>query len=185
VVAVELGIEFRDGTSEVLRVFTIPVICEPIAGSHVSLSVDQFPHLSHLELPDPITCGESRRIDVLVGSDYYWSIVTGKILSGPSGPTAVDTRLGWILSGPVTLIDGCDDSATLTLAVNSPDQLDECLKSFWDIESLGICDEASSRPEENITFQDGRYEVALPWKSPHASLPDNYRLSHNRLMGLL
>ena len=185
---VELGVELCDGTSQLLRVFAVPVICEPIAGSRVNLSVDQFPHLRHLELSDPITCGESRGIDVLVGSDYYWNLVTGKILSGPSGPTALETRLG---CGPATLIDGCEDPATLvthTLAVNVPEQLDERLRSFWDVESLGNCDEVSSVTEEfdkNITFRDGRYEVPLPWKSFYTNLPDNYRLSHKRLIGLL
>lgn len=55
---------------------------------------------------------------------------------GPVDPTVVETRLDWVLSGPATLINGCDNPATLvthTLAVNVPDQLDEHLRSFWDI----------------------------------------------------
>ena len=29
------------------------------------------------------------------------------------------------------------------------------------------------------------YEVSLPWKDPHDTLPDNYQLSLKRLLGVL
>ena len=38
---------------------------------------------------------------------------------------------------------------------------------------------------ENITFREGRYEVALPWKNPQPDLPNNYNLSLKRLRGLI
>ena len=38
--------------------------------------------------------------------------------------------------------------------------------------------------EEKIQFQDGRYEVSLPWKDPHPVLPTNYQLCLKRLHGL-
>jgi len=39
-------------------------------------------------------------IDVLVGSDYYWNIVTGDTVVGDKGPVALGSKLGWLLSGP-------------------------------------------------------------------------------------
>ena len=39
--------------------------------------------------------------DILVGSDNYWKLVTGDILKVENGPTAMQTRLGWVLAGPV------------------------------------------------------------------------------------
>ena len=44
-------------------------------------------------------------IDILIGSDYYWQLVTGSICRGTSGPVAVHTKLGWVLSGPSSLDD--------------------------------------------------------------------------------
>ncbi len=38
-------------------------------------------------------------IDLLIGADYYWSIVEDTTVRGP-GPTAVDSKLGFLLSGP-------------------------------------------------------------------------------------
>ena len=37
----------------------------------------------------------------------------------------------------------------------------------------------------SITFSQGRYQVALPWKEFHDTLPDHYQLSLKRLHGLL
>jgi len=43
----------------------------------------------------------------------------------------------------------------------------------------------SSKFEKQISFKNGRYEVALPWKETRGVLPSNYELSLKRLMGLL
>jgi hypothetical protein len=67
-------------------------------------------------------------------------------------------------------------------------QLDQQLRAFWELESLGIHEEETTLYDDftrNITFQDGRYTVPLPWKEFHDHLPDNYLLSLKRLKGLL
>lgn len=40
-------------------------------------------------------------IDILVGSDQYWSLVSGRVVRGEHGPIAIETKLGWVLLGPV------------------------------------------------------------------------------------
>ena len=67
-------------------------------------------------------------------------------------------------------------------------QLAEQLRSFWELESLGIHEEEKTLYDEfasNIAFQDGRYKVSLPRKEFHEPLADNYLLSVKRLRGLL
>ena len=73
-----------------------------------------FPHLSELELAD--TGGEAD-IDVLVGSDLYWSLVTGRIVRDENGPTAIETVFGWVLSGPV---DSAPETFVLTSTLHTP-----------------------------------------------------------------
>ena len=66
--------------------------------------------------------------------------------------------------------------------------LDDQLKSFWDLESFGVNPtERLVHDEfgESVAFKNGRYEVALPWKKFHPPLSDNYDLSMKRLHGLL
>ena len=43
---------------------------------------------------------DTLEVDVLIGSDFYWNLVTGRVIRGKSGPMAIHTRVGWILSGP-------------------------------------------------------------------------------------
>ena len=33
-------------------------------------------------------------IDILVGSDQFWSLVSGRVVRGEHGPTAIETKLG-------------------------------------------------------------------------------------------
>ena len=66
--------------------------------------------------------------------------------------------------------------------------LDKRLRSFWDLESLGITDTEATVLEQFssiVTLRDGRYEVSLPWKDPCSSIPDNLQLSQGRLRSLL
>ena len=51
-----------------------------------------FDHLSGLKLADS---GHEGQIDILVGSDWYWELVTSKVKVGNSGePVGVKTKLG-------------------------------------------------------------------------------------------
>ena len=66
--------------------------------------------------------------------------------------------------------------------------LDDRLLSFWDLESLRVCQPEKTMYDKfvnDITFQEGRYKVSLPWRNFHEPLPDNYQLSYNRLQELL
>ena len=41
-------------------------------------------------------------IDLLVGADYNWQFMNGRVIrGGASDPVAVSTKLGFVLSGPV------------------------------------------------------------------------------------
>ena len=117
---------------------------------------------------------------------------------GESGPTAIHTKLGWVLSGPVhyqvpssnTTINLTSTHVLKCQVTNHPDPdlLDSKLERFWRLESLGIVPNESSvydHFQERIHYDGKRYEVNLPWKEPHPMLPDNYNLSKSRLMSLL
>ena len=38
---------------------------------------------------------------MLIGSNCYWSLVTGEVVKAEEGPVAVQSKLGWLLSGPI------------------------------------------------------------------------------------
>ena len=45
-------------------------------------------------------------MDKLIGSDFYWDLVTGGTIQGQCGPMAINTKLGWVLSGPAKTVEG-------------------------------------------------------------------------------
>ena len=99
----------------------------------------------------------------------------------------IHTKLQWVLSGPTKLNDsGFSHTNLATTHVDT--QLDNRLKSFWELENLGICEPEKTIYDEfseSITFNDGRYQVSLPWRQQHKPLPENYQLSLHQLQGLL
>ena len=189
---VSLGVVLRDGRSLQLSFLTVPFICEPLTSQSIMYAKENYHHLADLDLAD-CACEDDRlTVDILVGSDNYWKLVTGEIINGDSGPTAIKTRLGWVLAGPVEGIAGHNLTncvVTHTMAVDthvsqdSDQELDKRLKMFWDLESLGIQPNEATVYDEfesSIQFNGKRYEVSLPWKESHAPLPDNYDLSLKR-----
>ena len=195
---VKLAIKTATGTDLVLPFLVVPSICEPIAGQPITLARDTYPHLFGLNLADDSGRSESLAISILIGADHYWKLATGRVRRGKTGPTAIETVLGWVLSGPVPGIT-CGETSTNLISAHALKletsvlqchdcDLDQGLKKFWDLETLGIKEgemPAYSQFIEGITFQDGRYCVQLPWKNPHPPLPDNFKLSQRRLCGLL
>ena len=75
-------------------------ICLPIKNQPIKLVKSKFEFLNNLQLADS---GYSEEIDLLIGSDFYWSIVTGAVKVGKIGePVGVESEFGWLLNGPLT-----------------------------------------------------------------------------------
>ncbi len=179
-----------------MPLYVVPMICEPLVSQPIADTIKGNQLLATLELAD-YTDGRSRlEVDVLIGSDCYWDLVTGSVCRTSEGPTAIQTKLGWVLSGPTHCkqLEHCSVNLVTTHVLSVDMQqsdsmaLDKCLRSFWELESLGIREPQKTIYDEfadDITFRDGRYEVSLPWKEFHDPLPNNYLLSQSRLRGLL
>lgn len=127
---------------------------------------------------------------MLIGLDHYWDVVNGDVRRGNGGPTAVSSKFGWLLSGPVTprgnnvnysisnlVIEGAEST-------NDHSDLTAELCRFWETELIGIVE----RPQENTSFVDlkydwtlGRYQVTLPWKTDFRPQSSGYEISMARL----
>lgn len=194
---VKLNIETQDGEKVNLAAYSVPLICTPVVKQTVQDAQEKYEHLANLKMADPISGYDDAEIDLLIGSDQYWNLVTGCVIKGKSGPTAIHTRLGWVLSGPMEEDVSQDTRATVNLVqqthalrINTCNVNSECdLRAFWDLETLGIMPQAEKSVYDEfvdtISYKNGRYEVHLPWKDPRPNLPDNYDHSLKRLNGLL
>ena len=188
----------KDGCQLQLQFLTVPLICEPLSGQLVVCAAERYPHLSKLELADAVEDGDNLDVDVLIGSDHYWKVVSGRVIQAAHGPTALKKKFGWVLSGPAHELSNGSHGANLlithTLRIDaaleqqSDSDLDASLKRLWDLEILGIKEDESSIYEKfttSVQHHEGRYEVELPWKETHPTLPDNLDLSQARLRNLL
>ncbi|GFW74984.1 DUF1758 domain-containing protein [Trichonephila clavipes] len=71
--------------------------------------------------------------------------------------------------------------------------LNTTLRSFWELESIGVKNENCSSEEDvsfemfkqRVHFKNGRYEVELPWKRDSNELSDNFSLAKRRLGSLM
>ena len=176
-----------------IQALVVPLICESLSSQPIAECRD-YEHLADLNLADFANASDSLEVDLLIGSDLYWNLVTGRVRRGKDGPLAVHTKVGWVLSGPV---EQEASSASLTLCTTSTpkidtlsanDNLDDTLRRFWDLDALGITRDESSvydKFTQRISFTGTRYQVCLPWKDDHPPLSSNYDLSLKRLNGLL
>jgi hypothetical protein len=181
-----------------LTAFVVPAICQPLRHQTTQAAQEIYHHLEGLNLADLNAGEEELEVDILVGSDQYWNLITGAVRRGDSGPNAMGTKIGWVLSGPVT--DPVSEKTSVNLVnthvlkfatqLLTPDATDmtQELRRFWELESLGVFPNDESvydKFTQSIELKDKRYEVELPWKESHPVLPDNYQLSEKRLKHLL
>ena len=115
--------------------------------------------------------------------------MTGEVRRGTCGPIAINTILGWVLSGPIRDNHPIESFVNLTsvhtLHIDTVSSLDTQLSQFWELESLGIPNQEPSRFESSISFDGQRYKVRLPWKEGHPPLPNDLSISEKRLSSLL
>ena len=172
-----------------LIVLIVPTIAAPMHTVDQK-SITSLPYLSGLRLAHPISSTEQFSIMLLIGADQYWNIVEDHVIRG-NGPTAVRSKLGYLLSGP---LDTSTQGRTVTnmfhvsaQATSTPD-----LEQFWNVESVGITpkdESTSSLLDSYITnsverLNDGSYCARFSWKDSHPPLPTNFSTCAHRTRSL-
>ena len=191
---VSVGIVANNGETLVLNALVVPFICNPLTFQPISLSRESHDHLDGLELADAASAEDTLEIDVLIGSDSYWNLVTGRVIRGRCGPIAIQTKVGWVLSGPAEQQEAFTNltfnaAHTLTICTSPVNlSLDDQLRQFWNLESIGVMKDEPpvyERFVQQIKFNGERYQVSLPWRDTHLPLPTNFSLCYKRLINLL
>ncbi|XP_065063348.1 uncharacterized protein LOC135689914 [Rhopilema esculentum] len=199
VVELELkGVE--SGGKVKIQAFVVNEVSE-IRNEHVEILKYDYKHLTNLWFSDVCRHEDSLIIDILVGSDWLWTLQDGRIIRGePGEPVAIHTKIGWVVSGPIKgkltdLAESCSSNLVVNgngitvnlMHQNKEQELEQDIKKLWDLETLGIKRQDKVHEEflDNIEFKGDRYSVCLPWKMGHKPLSTNYTLSLNRLKGQL
>ncbi|VDI06839.1 Hypothetical predicted protein [Mytilus galloprovincialis] len=122
------------------------------------------------------------------GADHYWDFIEDKIIRG-NGPTAVKSRIGYLLSGPTQKSTEGTTSMMNILIGHKEEEYD--LENFWKIESLGITPQNKEKSNAeylenfistNISYdaKTCKYTAKLPWKDDHKPLPSNIDIARRR-----
>ena len=162
-----------------VSVLVVPKLAAPVRNS-TRTCLRQLPYLNGLTLAHPVTSDENFHFSVLIGADHYWEFVQDRIVHG-DGPTAVQSRLGYLLSGPLPV----SQTTSFHISVLSCTVEETEHNTLWQVESLG-----TTLPKQNaernflqeymankITVQpDGAYSLKFPWKTAHPPLPSNYEI---------
>ena len=188
---VHVGVETKGSGTLMMTALVVQFICDPLTTQPIDQFSEHHEHLLGLELADSANASEMLEVDMLTGSDWYWNLVTRRVARRENGPTAIHTKVGWVLSGPadqpeVTM--NLTFVATHVLKIETcpsvEDNLDDHLRQFWELESLGVIADETSVYEkfgQQIKYDGQRYGVSLPWKEHHPPLPDHYDFCHKRV----
>ena len=102
---VELCIKSKDGGESFYVKALVNDICLPIQNQNISLAKEQYEPLKFVELADSNPRNLPMNIDILIGSAHYWNFIGNKQIRCPDGPTALESKLGYVLSGPIASND--------------------------------------------------------------------------------
>jgi len=133
----------KQGEDVEVIALTIPAICSPLQGR---INIEHYPQLLDLELADVSTDEHfSDTVDMLIGSDHYWDVVTGDIVHGSDKLVAVSSKFGWLLSGPVYSVIKENNYSISNLIIEGQGVVESLNTSadltgelFWDTEAIGI-----------------------------------------------
>ena len=172
-----IHLETTDGTEIPISVLITPRIAQPLHNFPFPY-VKQLPYLKNLQLNHAISDSDDINISMLIGAEAYWSIVQEAVVRGP-GPTAVQSKLGYLLSEPLydyrtSMSSGVFHLTSVSL-LNSPDVTHN--GDIWQTDLVQSKQSSTFLQEylrDSVTRQnDGTYLVKFPWKQNHSVLSTN------------
>lgn len=117
-------------------------------------------------------------VDILIGADTFWKILCSKqIKLLKNQPCLQQTKLGWIVSGPISTCPPEQPASTCHLS------LEDQMEQFWKIETIDERkhltkeEEACEQHFQTHTVRDitGRFIVSLPFRTTEVQLGDSYQ----------
>lgn len=163
-----------------------PQVCTAV------IKIPSEPIQEELKKNFPLDGPDDAELSLLIGADYYWQVVSGKVQRITESLVAIESSFGWSLQGPISS-SSVTDTTCMHISLEVDTKISEQLHAFWEVESLGIVNEKTQSPaetealqnfEQTVTYKNGHYEVELPWRHDKPALPDNFRVAKRRFESL-
>ncbi|GFS84207.1 integrase catalytic domain-containing protein [Trichonephila clavipes] len=120
-----------------------------------------------------------------------WSVILLKLvtLTNIFGPVGPETEFGWIAGGR---LQGTNTNNFSCYFLKDNDSVDDTLKLFFELESLGIKDDPCYRKDdqamnifkETVQYNNNRYVVELPFRKHWNELSNNISVAKQRFQSL-
>lgn len=173
-----------------INCFILPEITKILPSSLIDIKSIPIP--SAIQLADPSFHIPSV-IDVLVGAEVFWNVLgTASINLGKQQPTLRETKLGWIVSGPVALPLHSSSSSQSHFCNMSMNDVNTNLNKFWQLDSVSSTHSLSQEERAcedsflaNTTRdENGTFVVTIPLKEHPRVLGDSYNMAKQRFLSL-
>ncbi|XP_072375596.1 uncharacterized protein [Diabrotica undecimpunctata] len=160
-------------------------ICDTIPSCRLDTSAFHIP--SNIQLSDP-NYGIPSDIDILIGASHFWNLLcVGQVKLGPNNPILQKTKLGWIISGPISHSLTSKTMCNFSHNKECPD-----LTRFWEIEERHTSkllseEEINCETHFKNSFQrneEGRFVVSLPLKDSPSKLGNSIQAATRRFYSL-
>ena len=179
-----------------ISALVVPKIAAPIQ-NFVNSDLHHLTYLRGLKLAHPVGCTKKFDISLLIGADYYWEVVGNHIVRG-RGPTAMQSKLGYLLSGPLSTQSKLPVTGALHMYTTQTFKLDlsDCPESLpGDGSTTPVVSHQNSKQTTESFMQvyqkhcisrdeDGSYVVRFPWKENHPFLPSNLTICERQTRAL-
>ncbi|GFY03343.1 integrase catalytic domain-containing protein [Trichonephila clavipes] len=165
-------------------------VTEKITGltPSVTLDVSEIKIPEFLELSDPYFY-EAKEIHALLNADIFFRIITDNVYKVNKELLFRETEFGWIAGGR---LQGTNTNNFSCYFLKDNDSVDDTLKLFFELESLGIKDDPCYRKDdqamnifkETVQYNNNRYVVELPFRKHWNELSNNISVAKQRFQSL-
>lgn len=176
-VVIEIRPHFKNKAELQISAYILPKLTGDLPSKAVFNDSERWNNIiladPHFSLPGSI--------DVLLGADAYGLILLRGLRRG--FPTAIQTKLGWILNGPVK----ADHAAIKVQSYVSLIDINESITRFWSTENVPshVKDKNDVEIYKKLNINrdiTGRYIVSLPFKTDSPRLGESRRQAVARLL---
>ncbi|GFY74989.1 uncharacterized protein TNIN_447271 [Trichonephila inaurata madagascariensis] len=169
---VKIRLENRDKPSLYIEIEVL--VTDKISATNLPAPETNIPkvykQLKSLQLADSYEYKENK-IVILIGSDFHFQVVTGRIKRLDNKLVASETIFGWCIQGQG---DFRNQLLSMEITIVKEKSISDQMREIWELENLGInvdsenkdstVEEIMRKFEEGISCKDKRYKVKLPWK---------------------
>jgi hypothetical protein len=184
-----------DSTNKILiSCLQIPTICDPVPAITLGHWRDKLQQ-RRLKLADDVEAlkGEQwdGRIDVLIGTNDYYSIVKNNAFNLSDSLMAIETAFGWVLHGRLDQSKTTSPRLALVALKNEEESAGTMLQRLFDADSFHPLDRAGQEDQDPALthFQQtmtrlstGQYQVKLPFKQNCPVIPSNFELAKKQVI---